>query len=69
MATDDKLTAEEIADVKSRRKATAAAKAADEAVAKAREDELASQEAVRKAIFDATHDKDGDPIPLVAREG
>jgi hypothetical protein len=62
MATDK-------AEERQQSKLEARAAAQDKAVAKAREDELASQEAVRKAIFDATHDKDGDPIPLVAKEG
>lgn len=34
-------------------------------IAEARDAELASQELVRQAVFDATHDKDGNPKPIV----
>lgn len=35
-------------------------------VDKDREAELARQEAQRQAVHDATHDKDGQPKPIVA---
>jgi hypothetical protein len=46
-------------------KAAKAAAKADAAREKAHQDELKYQEKVQKAIFDVTHDKDGDPIPIV----
>ena len=49
-------------------KATKAAAAADAAVVKAREAELKAQKKVQDAIFDVTHDKDGEPIPIVVPE-
>jgi hypothetical protein len=41
-----------------------AAEKADKARQKAHDDELALQEKVHKAVFEATHDKDGNPIPI-----
>ena len=46
-------------------KAEKAAKDADAKRAKAHKDELDHQQAVIDAVFEATHDKDGDPVPIV----
>ena len=61
---DKKLTAEGWAA----EKAAAKTRAADDAVAKARADQEAIDKAVADAVYNVTHDKDGDPVPLVARE-
>ena len=61
---DKKLTAEEWAA----EKAAAKNRAADDAVAQARKDQEAIDQAVADAVYKVTHDKDGDPVPLVARE-
>ena len=46
-----------------------AAEKADEARAAAHKAELDRQEAVRKAVYEATHDAKGLPIPIVVPEG
>jgi hypothetical protein len=61
---DKKLTAEEWAAEKKAEKA----RAADDAVAQARKDQEAIDKAVADAVYNVTHDKDGDPVPLVAKE-
>ena len=45
-------------------KADKAAAKADAARQKAHDDELALQKKVADAVFDVTHDKNGDPIPI-----
>jgi hypothetical protein len=52
----------------SARKAFITGQERDAARQKAHDDELARQKAVADAVYAATHDKDGDPIPLVAPE-
>jgi hypothetical protein len=47
------------------RRTSAADKEARERVDKARADQEAIDKAVSDAIWDKTHDKDGNPIPLV----
>ena len=49
-------------------KAEKSAKASDAARAKARKDELDHQQAVIDAVFDVTHDKDGDPVAIIPPE-
>ena len=65
MADKDKLTDAEIAEAFARRDTKAADKASADAIAKARKDQEAIDQAIVDAIYDRTHDKNGNPIPLV----
>jgi len=51
------------------RKNREAGEARDKATAKARKDELASQQAVVDAVTAVTRDKDGDPIAIEVPAG
>jgi hypothetical protein len=76
MATEDKALAEAKkaatqakADAERReKKAEQAAINSDAARLRAQQEEDERQARIQKAVFDATHDADGDPIPIVPAE-